>query len=79
MNTGLAERKKGTEMKQRVCPVWMGYLLVSPLRKLFMGPEKILGPFVRPGMKVLDIGCAMGFFSIPAAKMLGPRGESDMR
>lgn len=62
-------------MAQDVCPVWVGYLLASPVRKLFQDPKKILGPHVREGMKVLDIGCAMGFFSLPLAEMVGPNGR----
>jgi ubiquinone/menaquinone biosynthesis C-methylase UbiE len=58
-----------------VCPVWGGYLLASPLRKLFQNPVTILSPFIREGMTVLDIGCAMGFFSIPMAKMVGSAGR----
>jgi len=62
-------------MADRVCPVWMGYLLANPLRKLFQNPERILGPHVREGMRTLDIGCAMGFFSLPLARMVGPSGR----
>lgn len=62
-------------MYERVCPVWAGYLLVSPLRKLLHNPKKILSPYVKEGMTVLDIGSAMGFFSIPMANMVGPKGK----
>ncbi len=62
-------------MADHVCPVWIGYLLVSPLRKIFQNPDKILSPYVQEGMKVMDIGCAMGFFSLPMARMVGPGGR----
>lgn len=62
-------------MAERVCPVWMGYLLASPLRKLFQNPKQILSPYISEGMKVLDIGCAMGFFSLTLAEMVGPGGK----
>jgi ubiquinone/menaquinone biosynthesis C-methylase UbiE len=62
-------------MAEKVCPVWVGYLLASPVRKLYQNPKKILGPYVREGMKVLDIGCAMGFFSLPLAEMVGCNGR----
>jgi 2-polyprenyl-3-methyl-5-hydroxy-6-metoxy-1,4-benzoquinol methylase len=58
-----------------VCPFWVGYLLASPLRKLLQNPGKILAPYVKPGMRVLDIGCAMGFFSLPMARLVGPNGR----
>ena len=62
-------------MAEHVCPFWIGYILASPLRKLFEHPEKILGPLIRPGMCVLDVGCAMGFFSNPAARLVGAEGR----
>ncbi len=62
-------------MAEKVCPVWVGYLLASPVRKLYQNPKKILGPYVREGMKILDIGCAMGFFSLPLAEMTGRNGR----
>ncbi len=62
-------------MAERVCPVWVGYLLASPVRKLSQNPRKILEPYVKVGMKVLDIGSAMGFFSLPLARMVGPTGK----
>lgn len=62
-------------MAEHVCPVWVGRLLASPLRKLSQNPEKILGPYLKEGLKVLDIGCAMGFFSLPMARMVGSRGR----
>lgn len=55
--------------------MWVGYLLASPVRKIFQNPRKILGPHIRDGMKVLDIGCAMGFFSLPLAEMVGSNGR----
>lgn len=61
--------------EEHVCPVWVGYLLASPVRKLFQNPKKLLGPYVEEGMTVLDIGCAMGFFSLPMARMVGPNGK----
>lgn len=62
-------------MKHRTCPVWVGHLLASPIRKLFHDPVKILAPHIRPGMCVLDIGPGMGFFSLPMARLVGTRGR----
>lgn len=63
-------------MAEDLCPVWVGHLLVSPLRKLFQNPRKILAPFVRPGMTTLDIGPGMGFFSLPMAELAGEAGRT---
>jgi ubiquinone/menaquinone biosynthesis C-methylase UbiE len=60
---------------ERVCPWWVGYLLASPIRKLFENPRKILGEYVKPGKAVLDVGCAMGFFSLWSARTVGPEGK----
>ena len=62
-------------MARHVCPLWVGYLLSSPLRKLVQNPAKILGPHVKPGMTVLDLGPAMGYFSLPMAGMVAPGGK----
>lgn len=61
--------------KHHVCPAWAGYILLLPVRKLRHNPYKILSPYVRKGMAVMDYGCAMGYFSIPLAKMTGTEGK----
>jgi ubiquinone/menaquinone biosynthesis C-methylase UbiE len=63
-------------MAEHVCPWWVGYLLLSPLRRLSQNPRKILGPHVKPGTVALDVGCAMGFFSLDMAEMVGPEGKA---
>jgi ubiquinone/menaquinone biosynthesis C-methylase UbiE len=62
-------------MSERVCPFWLGYFLLSPFRKLKQNPSEILRPWLRPGMTVLDFGSAMGYFSIPMARMVAPDGR----
>jgi ubiquinone/menaquinone biosynthesis C-methylase UbiE len=62
-------------MAHSVCPVWFGHFLASPLRRLIQNPEKILAPYISHGMSVLDIGCAMGYFSLPLARMVGEQGK----
>ena len=66
---------RGESMNKHVCPVWVGYFLASGLRKLVQNPTKITGRYVKPGMTVLDFGCAMGFFSLPMAEAVGPEGK----
>ena len=62
-------------MKQRVCPVWVGYLLLNPLRKLLENPRKLFGAYVTDGMYVLEPGCGPGYFTLPLAEMVGPEGR----
>jgi ubiquinone/menaquinone biosynthesis C-methylase UbiE len=58
-----------------VCPWWIGRLLASPVRRLLDNPARLLRPFARPGMTVLEPGPGMGFFSLPLAKLVGPTGR----
>jgi ubiquinone/menaquinone biosynthesis C-methylase UbiE len=62
-------------MSQRVCPWWIGMLMVSPVRKWVEDPEKLLGPYIREGMTILEPGPAMGFFTLPMARMTGNTGR----
>ena len=62
-------------MVRHVCPWWLGYFLASPLRRWGQDPGKILGPYINEGMKVMDVGCGMGFFSLPMAGMVGSTGQ----
>ncbi len=61
-------------MAAHVCPWWAGYFIDNRLRRLIHDPAKIVGPYVRPGMTTLDIGCGMGFFSLAMAELVGPAG-----
>lgn len=62
-------------MAEHICPWWLGYALANPLRKLINNPNSILKPFVAEGMRVLEVGPGMGFFSVPIARLVGPRGR----
>lgn len=62
-------------MAEHVCPWWIGYLLASPIRKLVHDPHKILSPYVREGMTVLEPGAGMGFFTLELARLVGPSGR----
>jgi ubiquinone/menaquinone biosynthesis C-methylase UbiE len=71
---------KNTEAlaKSRVGQIFIGLMatiMESRLRYRFFGPTKILqGAGIRPGMKVLEVGCGTGFFTTTAARMLGEQG-----
>jgi len=59
----------------RVCPVGLASSLDSKIRRWLQNPHDILTPFVHEGMKVLDVGCGPGFFSIELAKLVGASGH----
>jgi len=61
-------------MAHRICPWWIGWLLASPIRKLVHDPARILAPWVREGMTVLEPGPGMGFFTLELARRVGPGG-----
>ena len=54
---------------------WRGYLIDNPVRRIFHKPEKMLAPFIVPGMTVMDVGCGMGCFAVPMARMVGEAGR----
>ena len=58
-------------MAEHVCPWWIGYLLVSPLRRWMQNPDELIAPYITPGMTVLEPGPGMGFFTLPLAKRVG--------
>ena len=62
-------------MAERLCPWWMGYLLLCPMRRWLGKPEKLLAPYLRDGMTVLEPGPGMGFFTLPMSRMVGPAGR----
>lgn len=62
-------------MPNRVCPWWMGPLLLNPLRRWSLKPRRLLAPYIREGMTVLEPGPGMGFFTLTLAAMVGPHGK----
>ncbi len=69
---------RGEEMdseRNRVCPVELANSLDNRIRRWLQNPQKILAPYIREGMTVLDIGCGPGFFSVDIAKMVGKTGR----
>ena len=61
--------------RNRVCPVELAGGLESRIRKWLQDPQKILAPYVKEGMTVLDAGCGPGFFSTALAGMVGKNGK----
>jgi ubiquinone/menaquinone biosynthesis C-methylase UbiE len=60
--------------KTHVCPWWLIHTFDNPLRQLVQKPERILRDIVRPGDVCLDLGCGIGFFTIPLAQIVGLSG-----
>lgn len=64
-----------TKRHGSVCPWWLAWTLVNPLRRWLDKPEALLGDFVRAGDRVLEIGPGYGFYSEPMARSVGPSGK----
>lgn len=61
--------------RNRVCPVELAPSLDNRIRRWIQNPHDILAPFVKEGIKVLDVGCGPGYFSIEMAKLVGASGK----
>ena len=76
MFTPVQEKKsKMSDRKNRVCPVERAGSLDNRIRRWVQNPQKILSPYIKPGMTVLDIGCGPGFFSLEMAQLVGASGR----
>jgi ubiquinone/menaquinone biosynthesis C-methylase UbiE len=50
-------------------------VMESPLRRRFFDPNRTLkGAGICSGQQVLEVGCGTGFFTIPAAALVGDEG-----
>ena len=49
--------------------------LQGPIRRWMQNPDTLLGPYIEPGMTVLEPGPGMGFFTLPMAKLVGASGR----
>ncbi|OGF47630.1 MAG: hypothetical protein A2452_07460 [Candidatus Firestonebacteria bacterium RIFOXYC2_FULL_39_67] len=49
--------------------------LIGFLRRLTQNPYRILKPYLKEGMTLLDFGSGPGFFTVPAAKLVGTSGK----
>jgi len=63
------------EKSNRVCPVEKAGSLDNKVRRWIQNPQKVLKPYIKEGMTVLDIGCGPGFFSVDMAVMVGSSGK----
>ncbi|HEX2694129.1 MAG TPA: class I SAM-dependent methyltransferase [Acidobacteriota bacterium] len=59
---------------EHVCPPWLSWTLINPIRSLSQDPEKTLRPFVKEGDAALDVGCGPGYFTTALARLVGGNG-----
>ena len=57
-------------------PPELADVLLSPERRAHLDPARALGEFgLHESAVFADLGCGPGFFTLPAAKIVGPRGR----
>ncbi len=57
-------------------PPELADVLLSPERRSHLDPVRALGEFgLHQAATFADLGCGPGFFTLPAAKIVGPRGR----
>lgn len=61
--------------KNRVCPAELAGGLDNRFRRIFQNPYKILKPYVKPGMRVFELGCGPGYFTPGIAVLAGESGS----
>ena len=59
----------------QVCPVALSGSLDNSIRRWLQNPQKILSPYIKEGITVLDVGCGPGFFTLEMARMVGKSGR----
>ena len=64
-----------TNQQIHLCPAWGAVGLDNSFRKWIQNPQKILKPYIKTGMTVLDVGCRPGFFTIEISKMFNGSGK----
>jgi ubiquinone/menaquinone biosynthesis C-methylase UbiE len=76
MNTKIVERRHYDDLHASGLAFWMISLMHdNPLLPHLKNPYRSLEiAGLKPGQKVLEVGCGPGFFTIPAAKMVGEKG-----
>ncbi len=63
------------KIRQPTCPWWFLFTFDNPFRKIYQDPFTILTPYLKNGDTAVDLGCGMGYFSIPLAELVGDRGK----
>ena len=67
----------GTRLAHLPCPSWLAWTVDrdNPFSRATSAASLIKAAGLRPGMKVLDLGCGPGRVAIPAAQAVAPDGE----
>ena len=71
----MTQQSETQTISPRVCPHTISFFLDNWFRKLIQNPKRIVGPYIKEGDTIIDMGCGPGFFSIEMAKMVCKNGR----
>lgn len=76
MSNGVEGRHRQGDLHMSKLAFWMiSVMHDNPLLPIVRNPYKLLkAAGLKPGQKVMEVGCGPGFFTIPAAKVVGQEG-----
>ena len=66
---------KRNKQADHVCPWQHVHMIDNFVRKWIHDPQKLFSPYVKKGMRVIDIGCGGGFISLGLAGLVGDGGS----
>jgi ubiquinone/menaquinone biosynthesis C-methylase UbiE len=64
-----------TNKQNHTCPAELAGGLDNSIRRLVQNPQKIMKPYIKDGMTILDVGCGPGYFSVAMAELLNGSGK----
>jgi 2-polyprenyl-3-methyl-5-hydroxy-6-metoxy-1,4-benzoquinol methylase len=73
-NTRLVLNPSG-KLISRIIPWHVALVIVEPISKLFEPPQRLVGPYVKNGQVVADLGCGRGYYTLALAEGVGSEGK----
>ena len=49
--------------------------ILDPIRRFYEPTQRIIGPYIKNGHVVADLGCGSGYYTFTMAKTVGPEGK----
>jgi len=49
--------------------------ILDPIRRFYEPTQRIVGPYIKNGHVVADLGCGSGYYTFAMAKIVGPEGK----
>ena len=59
------------KLMSKLIPWNVGLSIAEPIARLFEPPQKLVGPYVKRGQVVADLGCGRGYYTLALAKLVG--------